>query len=79
MRVQITLSASIDRLREDLEAEKTDGEAKDAIITSQEARIEALEESDALQAAVIEEQRDRREEDMAVSRVYARDLGLRLT
>lgn len=67
-----TLSASIDRLREDLEAAKTDGEAKDAIITSQEARIEELEESDALKATVIKEQRVRREEDTAVSRVYAR-------
>ena len=66
-----TLSASIDQLREDLEAAKSDGQVKDAIITSYEARIEALEESDAFNAAVIEEQRVQHDEDIQVSGVYA--------
>ena len=75
----VTLSASIDRLREDVDAAKTDGESKDAIITSHEARIEALEESSALKAAVIEEQRLQCDEGTAVSRAQARDLGPGLT
>lgn len=36
---------------------KADSEVKDAVITSYEARIETLEESDTLYAAIIEEHR----------------------
>ena len=59
---------------------KADGDVKDAIMTSHEARMECqFEESDSLKAAVVGESRGRRDKDTAVSRVYARDLGLGLT